>query len=436
MPEAPCQTSGAGSKWSTFQQLQTYKAEVRSLFAFNDLLVVSDGVEARVGTFTAGREWFKPWRTVSSERPADPHLPELQIVLEGLFEKRRLLDLIRDFIVFEDDGSGALVKKMAGYHQFHAVQVAVAETLRAAELRREADRVAEITGSYEAGVRAGGKPGDRRIGVVWHTQGSGKSLTMAFYAGRIIREPTMENPTLVVLTDRNDLDDQLFTTFSRCSELLRQPPVQAESRAAVALMLEKYEVCCGLFHGFDWSRWVTGTPQERLGLLPSAQEHILKQENGKDRCLCAVRELFQAFALAVPHEEALRIHDDVAFFQAVQAVLAKRAPGDARPGEELDHAVRQITSRAVVPEGVMDIFAAAGLEKPDISILSEEFLAEVRDMPQRNLAVELLRKLLQGELRTRRRKNVVQARSFAEMLEQTIRRYQTGPLGRHRSLRS
>jgi type I restriction enzyme, R subunit len=136
-------------------------------------------------------------------------------VLEGLFEKRRLLDLIRDFIVFEDDGSGALVKKMAGYHQFHAVQVAVAETLRAAELRRKADRVAEVTGSYEAGGRPGGKPGDRRIGVVWHTQGSGKSLTMAFYAGRIIREPAMENPTLVVLTDRNDLDDQLFSTFSR-----------------------------------------------------------------------------------------------------------------------------------------------------------------------------------------------------------------------------
>jgi len=193
---------------------------------------------------------------------------------------------------------------------------------------------------------------------------------------------------------------------------------------AVAVMLEKHEVCCGLFHGFDWSKWTSGTPQERLGLLPAAQEHILQQENGKDRCLRAVRELSQAFALAVPHAEALRIRDDVAFFQAVQAVLAKRAPGDARPEEDLDHAVRQIISRAVAPEGVVDIFAAAGLEKPDISILSEEFLAEVRGMPQRNLAVELLRKLLQGELRTRGRTNVVQARSFAAMLEQTIRRYQ------------
>ena len=193
---------------------------------------------------------------------------------------------------------------------------------------------------------------------------------------------------------------------------------------AVMVMREKYEICCGLFHGFDWSRWTTGTPTERLGLLPAAQEHILQQENGKDRCLRAVRELSQAFALAVPHTEALRIRDDVAFFQAVRAVLAKRAPGDARPEEDLDHAVRQIIARAVAPEGVVDIFAAAGLAKPDLSILSDEFLAEIRGLPQRNLAVELLQKLLKGELATRRRKNVVQARSFAEMLEQTLRRYQ------------
>ena len=188
--------------------------------------------------------------------------------------------------------------------------------------------------------------------------------------------------------------------------------------------MEKFEVCSALFHGFDWSKWSTGTPPERLALLPAAQEHILAQESGKDRCVGAVRELSQAFALAVPHAEALRIRDDVAFFQAVQAVLAKRSPGDARPEEDIEHAVRQIISRAVAPEGVIDIFAAAGLAKPDISILSEEFLAEVRGMPQRNLAVELLQKLLKGELAVRRRKNVVQARSFAEMLEQTIRRYQ------------
>jgi type I restriction enzyme R subunit len=746
--------------WSAFQQLQTYQAEVPTLFAPNALLAASDGVEARVGTLGAGREWFKPWRTIAGDTLASSHMPELQVVIEGLCAPRRFLDLLRDFIVFEDDG-GRIVKKMAGYHQFHAVQVAVNETLRAADMRRAWDQ-----GRYETGPNPGGKPGDMRVGVVWHTQGSGKSLTMAFYAGRIIREPAMGNPTLVVLTDRNDLDDQLFATFARCRDLLRQPPVQAESRThlrellsveaggvvfttihkffpeekgdrhptlsdrrnivviadeahrsqydfidgyarhmrdalphasfigftgtpieqadantravfgdyisvydiqravqdgatvpiyyesrlaklaldeaerpkidpgfeeategeeverkeklkskwaqleavvgadkrlelvardivehfekrleamdgkamivcmsrricvelyreivklrpqwvsdednqgaikvvmtgsasdpadwqqhirnkpgrealanrfrdpkdpfrlvlvrdmwltgfdapsmhtmyidkpmrghglmqaiarvnrvfkdkpgglvvdylglaqelkqalatytesggtgrtaldqdeAVAVMLEKYEVCRGLFHGFDWAKWTTGTPTERLGLLPAAQEHILAQENGKDRCVGAVRELSQAFALAVPHAEALRIRDDVAFFQAIQAVLAKRAPGDARPEEDIEHAVRQIISRAVAPEGVIDIFAAAGLAKPDISILSEEFLAEVRGMPQRNLAVELLEKLLKGELATRRRKNVVQARSFAEMLEQTIRRYQ------------
>ena len=752
--------------WTAWQQLQTYKAELPGLFAMNAALVVSDGVEARIGTLTSGREWFKPWRTISGETLADPHLPQLQVMLGGVCEPRRFLSLVRDFIVFEDDGSGALVKKMAGYHQFHAVQVAVAETLRAAELQQASEQVVDPAGVYESGRKAGGDPGDRRIGVVWHTQGSGKSLSMAFYAGRIIREPAMANPTVVVLTDRNDLDDQLFGTFARCHELLRQPPVQAESRAdlraklavdvggvvfttiqkffpdekgdahpvlserrnivviadeahrsqydfidgyarhmrdalpnasfvgftgtpielqdantravfgdyisiydiqravedkatvpiyyesrlarlsldeserpsidpdfeeategeeverkeklktkwaqleavvgaeqrlalvardivehfeeriealdgkamvvcmsrricidlyrelvrlrpewheendgrgalkvvmtgaasdppgwqphirnkprrealasrfrdpgdplrmvlvrdmwltgfdapslhtmyvdkpmrghglmqaiarvnrvfkdkpgglvvdylglahelkralatytenggtgrtaldqseAVAVMLEKYEICCGLFHGFDRSKWVTGTPAERLTLLPAAQEHILAQESGKDRCVQSVRELSQAFALAVPHEEAIRIRDDVAFFQAVQSVLLKRAPSDARTEEDLDHAVRQIISRAVSSEGVVDIFAAAGLVKPDIAILSDEFLAEVRGMPQRNLAVELLQKLLKGEVAQRRRKNVVQARSFAEMLEQTLRRYQ------------
>ena len=138
-----------------------------------------------------------------------------------------------------------------------------------------------------------------------------------------------------------------------------------------------------------------------------------------------MRDLSRAFALAVPHEDAMRIRDDVAFFQAVQSVLTKRSATEARPEEELEHAVRQIISRAVASEGVIDIFAAAGLEKPDISILSDEFLAEVRGMKRRNLAVELLQKLLKGELAARRRKNVVQARSFAEMLEETLRRYQS-----------
>jgi type I restriction enzyme R subunit len=729
--------------WSAFQQLQTYEAEAPTLFSFNALLVISDGLEARIGTLTGGREWFKPWRTITGEAEAPKTAVELQVMLEGVFDKRRLLDLIGYFIVFEDTGNGPLVKKMAGYHQFHAVNVAVAETLRAARLsevgqdgilshKGETLRGAQLSEVGQDGILShkgetlraaqlsevgqdailshkGGDPGDRRIGVVWHTQGSGKSLTMAFYAGRVIREPAMANPTIVVLTDRNDLDDQLFSTFSRCQDLLRQPPAQAESRAdlraklavdaggvvfttiqkflpeekgdrhpvlsgrrnivviadeahrsqydfvdgfarhmrdalpnasfigftgtpiakadastravfgdyisiyaiqravedkatvpiyyesrlaklelleaekpkidpdfeevtegeeverkeklkskwaqleavvgsdtrlgivaqdivehfekrlevmegktmvvcmsrridpndplklvivrdmwltgfdapcmhtmyvdkpmrghglmqaiarvnrvfsdkpgglvvdylglahelkaalttytesdgkgdltidqakAVAVMLEKHEVCRGLFHGFDWSKWLTGTPAERLGLLPPAQEHILQQEDGKNRLLLAVNELSKAFALAVPHEEAMRILDDVAFFQAVRASLAKRAPGEVKTGEELNHALRQIVSRAVASEGVLDIFAAAGLKKPDISILSEEFLAEVKGMPQRNLAVELLRKLLSGEIRLRGRKNVVQARSFAEMLEQALRRYQ------------
>ena len=752
--------------WTAWQQLQTYQAELPTLFSLNGVLMVSDGLNARIGALGAGREWFKPWRTISGETLADPALTELQVMLEGVCKPERFLALLRDSIVFDDDGSGKLVKKMAGYHQFHAVRTAVGETLRAAELQQEERSVGEEDGRYESGRRAGGDPGDRRIGVVWHTQGSGKSLTMAFYSGAIIREPAMQNPTIVVLTDRNDLDDQLFTTFSRCQDLLRQPPTQAESRAdlreklsvasggivfttiqkffpeergdthptlserrnvvviadeahrsqydfvdgfarhmrdalpnasfvgftgtpieledantravfgdyisiydiqrsvedgatvpihyesrlarleldesekptidpdfeeategeeierkerlktkwaqleaivgaenrvkqiagdivdhfeqrlevmdgkamvvcmsrricvdlynelvrlrpewhdsddtkgsikvvmtgsasdppewqqhvrnkprretlanrfrdasdpfrivlvrdmwltgfdapslhtmymdkpmrghglmqaiarvnrvfkdkpgglvvdylglandlrqalvtytesggtgrtaidkeeAVAVMLEKHEVCCALFHGFDWSTWTTAPAQERWLLLPSAQEHILAQENGKDRFQQAVRELSQAFALAVPHEETFRIRDDVGFFQQVRAALSKRADAEARPEEDLDLAVRQIISRAVTSEGVIDIFAAAGLDKPDISVLSDEFLAEVQGMPQRNLAVELLQKLLQGELATRRRTNMVQARSFADMLEQTLRRYQ------------
>ena len=203
--------------WTAWQQLQTYKAELPVLFFMNEALVVSDGTEARVGTLTSGKEWFKPWRTVTGETLADPHMTELQVMLEGIFDPARFLALIRDFVVFEDDGSGALFKKMAGYHQFHAVRVAVGETLRAAQLQREERRIAEERGRHESGRRPGGEPGDRRIGVVWHTQGSGKSLTMAFYSGAIIRESAMENPTVVVLTDRNDLDDQLFGTFSRSS---------------------------------------------------------------------------------------------------------------------------------------------------------------------------------------------------------------------------
>ena len=743
--------------WDAWQQLQTYKAELPTLFSMNEFLMVSDGLHARIGSLTAGKEWFKPWKTMGNE-PDGTSLPELQVMLEGVCDQSNFLALLRDFIVFDDDGSGKLVKKMAGYHQFHAVQAAVEETFRAAQLQREtAGRTA---------TRQGRAPGDRRIGVVWHNQGSGKSLTMAFYAGALARHPDMENPTIVVLTDRNDLDDQLFGTFSRCSEFLRQDPAQAESRAdlrrklsvnvggvvfttiqkffpeergdthpvlserrnivviadeahrsqydfidgyarhmrdalpnasflgftgtpieledantravfgdyisvyditrseqdgatvpiyyesrlaelkldedekpnidpdfeevtegeelehkeelktkwaqlevvvgadnrvrqiaedivqhfearleqldgktmvvcmsrricvelykelvrlrpeweddddtkgeikavmtgsasdppewqkhirskarrevlgnrfrdpgdpfrvalvrdmwltgfdapslhtmymdkpmqghglfqaitrvnrvfkdkpgglvvdylglandlkkavdnytrsggrgqaafnkadAIAVMLEKHEVCCGMFHGFDWSGWTSGNPADRLTLIPAAQEHILAQEDGKERYLLAVMELTKAFTLSVPDETAIRIRDDVNFFQMVRAAILKKAPGEKRSEEDLDSAIKQIVSRAVASEGVVDIFAEAGLRNPDISVLSDEFLAEVKGMQHRNLAVELLQKLIRGELSTRKRQNVIQARSFPGMLEDAIRRYQ------------
>ena len=230
------------------------------------MLMVSDGTQARIGALTAGREWFKPWRTITGETLADPNLTELQVLLEGVCQPERFLALLRDFIVFDDDGSGKLVKKMAGYHQFHAVRTAIGETLRAAELQQEERRIGEKSGRYESGRRPGGSPGDRRIGVVWHTQGSGKSLTMAFYAGAIVREPAMENPTIVVLTDRNDLDDQLFTTFSRCQDLLRQSPVQAESRADLR---EKLSVAAG---GVVFTTIQKFFPEERGDTYPTLSE--------------------------------------------------------------------------------------------------------------------------------------------------------------------
>lgn len=195
-------------------QLQTYKKEIPGLFPYNELLVISDGILARVGSLTSGYEWFMPWRTVAGDAVALKGSLELDVLIRGIFDKRRFLDLIRNFVVFDNSGK-ALIKKVAGYHQFHAVNRAVECTLEAASPK-----------------------GDRRVGVVWHTQGSGKSLTMVFYAGKIIQHPKMENPTLVVLTDRNDLDDQLFGTFAACSDLLRQSPVQAESREHLQTLLQ------------------------------------------------------------------------------------------------------------------------------------------------------------------------------------------------------
>jgi type I restriction enzyme R subunit len=749
--------------WSAFNQLQTYKEQIPALFTFNEILIISDGLNARLGSLTAGKEWFLPWKTIEGDATAPGSMTQLEVLLRGVFEKRRFLDLLRYFVVFEQERGAPTVKKIAGYHQFHAVNYAVEETLRAA---RAARRFREEKGHYAASKMKGGETGDRRIGVVWHTQGAGKSLSMVFYAGRLALHPAMENPTIVVITDRIDLDGQLFGTFSRCNEVLRQIPEQAADReelrnrlegrasggvifttiqkflagggalserrnivviadeahrsqydfidgyaramhdalpnasfigftgtpielsdkntravfgdyisiydiqqavedgatvkiyyegrlaklgldererpkidpefeeategeelekkeklktkwaaleavvgtekrvhliardivqhfehrleamdgkamivcmsrricvdlynaiiqlrpdwhstddkqgvikivmtgnatepldwqnhirnkprredlatrfknpddpfkvvivrdmwltgfdvpplhtmyidkpmqghglmqaiarvnrvykekpgglivdylglayhlqkalaaytesghpantaidqnVAAAEMMERYEICLGLFHGFDWSKFTSGTPQEKLGVLPLAQEHILSQEEGKTRLLKAVKELSLAFALAVPNDRALAVRENVAFFQAVRAALVKSTVEGERLAEDVDQAIRQILSRAVATDQVIDIFAAAGLKKPEISILSDAFLAEVKDLPQKNLAIELLRKLLNDELKSRMRKNLVQSRSFTEMLERTIRAYQNRTL--------
>ena len=194
------------SVWHAYSQLQTYKQEIPDLFRTNAVLVASDGVDARIGSLTAPFEWFLPWRTVEGHAVAGADQNALAVLVAGVFEKARFLDLVRHFVAFTDEGSG-LRKVLAGYHQFHATRQAVATTLEASA-----------------------PGGDRKAGVVWHTQGSGKSLTMAFYAGRVIAQAAMENPTIVVLTDRNDLDDQLFGVFAAASDLIRQAPVQADDR--------------------------------------------------------------------------------------------------------------------------------------------------------------------------------------------------------------
>lgn len=198
-----------------FNQLQTYKSQITSLFRTNVALVISDGIAARIGSLTADRERFMPWRTITGDSVVSKGTPELETVLKGVFDRRRFLDLMKAFIVFGDTGSD-VIKILAGYHQFHAVRKAVEHTLSATA-----------------------QGGDRKAGVIWHTQGSGKSLLMAFYAGQIIKHPAMQNPTLVVLTDRNDLDDQLFGTFSMCKDLLRQSPIQAEDRDHLRKLLDR-----------------------------------------------------------------------------------------------------------------------------------------------------------------------------------------------------
>jgi type I restriction enzyme R subunit len=745
--------------WSAYAQLQTYKAEITSLLSYNAVLVVSDGLQARIGSITANQEWFKLWRSIDGEAVAPATALELETLIRGVFEPQRFLDLLLHFIVFEEDpDSGATRKIIAGYHQFHAVNAAVQETVRASGLGPVARTL-------------GGQLGDRRAGVVWHTQGSGKSFSMLFYAARIVRHPAMQNPTLVVLTDRNDLDDQLFGQFQRCADILGQTPLQAANREhlrellnrasggvvfttiqkfmpekgepmpelsaranivviadeahrsqygfggkvnkksgvisygfasnlrdalpnasfigftgtpieqtdantravfgdyisiydiqravadkatvpiyyesrisklslnaaalpridaefeeitegeeqtqkeklktkwaalealvgdpkrlalvaadlvthflkrleamdgkamivcmsrricvdlynaliqlrpewaqdslkvvmtgsaddgpdwqphirtkearrqlanrfkdpsdpftivivrdmwltgfdapclhtmyadkpmqghglmqaiarvnrvfrdkpgglvvdylgladqlkralanytesggkgdptfdtaqAIAELLEKHDIACDLLHGFDWCHWTSGTPTERLQLLPAGQEYILQQENGKQRWLQVVAELSRAFALCAASDEATEIRDDVSFFQALQAALSKQSSGASKTPEQIDAAIRQLVSKAITTEGqVIDVFTAAGLPKPDISILSDQFLAEVRGLKHKNVAAELLEKLLKDELRVRSKRNLVQSQVFSEKLKKTLNAY-------------
>jgi type I restriction enzyme R subunit len=765
-----------------FNQIQTYKEQISALFIYNELLVISDGLQARAGTLTAGWDRFMPWRTVDGETIAPKGSVELDVLLKGIFDKKWFLDYVLNFITFEDEGgnTSTIAKKAAGYHQYHAVNKAVECTLSACGIKaprrlvygrfleaEAADPFPPVGEDIKRPYGSGSSHfGGQRIGVIWHTQGSGKSLSMAFYAGKVIRHPAMENPTILVVTDRNDLDDQLFGTFSGNNDLLRQKPVQAESRAnlrellsvasggvifttiqkffpeekgntyqelsarrnivviadeahrsqydfidgfarhmhdalpnasfigftgtpiessdrntpavfgnyidkydilravedgatvpiyyesrlakieldeeekpfidpefeeitegeeesekqklktkwaaleamvgtkkriglvaadlaehfeqrqeamegkalvvcmsrricadmydaivklrpdwhsnddargtvkvvmsgsasdelswqphirtknareamakqfkgsgnelklvivrdmwltgfdcpsmhtmyvdkpmgghnlmqaiarvnrvfrdkpgglvvdylgladalkralhtyttsggkgeatvdqeqAVAVMREKYEVVKDMLHGFDYTAILKADSAKRLKGIAQAMEFILGLEDGKKRYLQAVSALSKAFALAVPHVAALAIRDEVGLFQEIRSGLVKATvtKSEKSPGE-MQTAIRQLVSRAVYSTEVVDIFAAAGLQKPDISILSDEFLTEVQQLPQRNLALELLKKLINDEIKTRMRKNVVQARSFAEMLEKAIAKY-------------
>jgi len=755
----------AASWLSAYQQLQTYKKQIPSLFHTNALLVASDGLTARVGSLTASQERFMPWRTSDGTSVAPKGSLELSTLTEGIFEKSRFLELVKDFIVFRDDGAG-VVKIIAGYHQYHAVRHAVRSTITATS-----------------------PDGDRRVGVIWHTQGSGKSLLMAFYAGQLARHPALENPTIVVITDRNDLDDQLFGTFSACHELIRQIPIQAESREdlrkaldrtsggvvfttiqkfspeddeteypvltdrrnvvviadeahrsqygfkakvgqesgaisygfakylrdalpaasfigftgtpieasdvntpavfgdyidiydisraiedgatvpiyyesrlarielpeeakplidaevseltedeaeqdqqrlqrkwattealvgskkrlelvaadlvqhfedrvaaldgkgmfvcmsrricvalydeviklrpdwhseddnagsikvvmtgnasdplewqphignksrrdliarrakdpndplrlvlvrdmwltgfdapamhtmyvdkpmrghglmqaiarvnrvfrdkqgglivdyigiasnlrqaigdytkddqentgideaeAVAVLIEKHEIVKNMFYGFNYQTGLRGTPEERLLTLARAVEFILTQQNeaakeetseeGKKKANRRYKDnalaLNKAFALASASDKARELRDEIGFFQAVRAALTKNTTSNTISNAEREFAVRQIVDQAVVTTEIIDLLAAIGLETPEISLLSDDFLAEIHKTESKNLAIEALKKLLSDEIRSRSRSNIVESKKFSERLAEAANRY-------------
>ncbi|MCC5091245.1 type I restriction endonuclease subunit R [Xanthomonas campestris] len=761
-----------------FNQLQTYKQQIPALFHTNAVLVTSDGIAARAGSLSADLERFMPWRTTDGRQVLPKGQPELPTLIEGVFAPQRFLELLRWFTAFGETGGG-LVKIIAGYHQFHAVNHAVESTIRASRTA-----IAEDPANYGLASVKAQPAGDRRAGVIWHTQGSGKSLLMAFYAGRLVQHPAMRNPTLVVLTDRNDLDDQLFSTFSMCKALLRQTPVQADSREdlarlldrasggvifttlqkfgeveaplttrrnvvviadeahrsqyglkakldaktgavsygfakymrdalpnasfigftgtpieatdvntpalfghyidvydisravedgatvpiyyesrlarievdedekphldaevealfegegtdekeklkgraaaverlvgsqkrlalvaqdlvthfeervaaldgkamavcmsreicvdlyneivklrphwhsdddtlgavkivmtgaasdpqqwqqhignkarrdalarrakdpadplklvivrdmwltgfdapsmhtmyvdkpmkghglmqaiarvnrvfrdkpaglivdyigiaqnlksalaqyspqdkqntgideaqAIAMLREKYEVVRDMYHGFDYLTALNGTPQQRLAMMAGAIEWILDQQqqwvaaassdDGKKaaqrRYQDAVLALSTAYALASASDEALAVREEVGFFQAIREALVKSATGSGISSQERDFAIRQIVSRAVVSTEIVDILKAAGIQSPDISILSDEFLAEVQRMDKKNLALEALRKLINDGIRSRSKRNIVETKAFSERLEDAIARY-------------
>lgn len=226
--------------WDAFNQLQTYKEEISDLFVFNEALVVSDGVTARVGSLTANQERFLPWRTIKNEDDKPALEWELETVIRGFFDRELFLDYIRFFVLFETDGEKT-IKKIAGYHQFHAVREAVQATIAAAN-----------------------PTGDKKAGVVWHTQGSGKSISMCCYAGKLLQQPAMQNPTLLIVTDRNDLDGQLFETFSQAQELLKQTPVQANNRDELRKFLAERE-----------SGGIIFTTVQKFALLEGESEHPL-----------------------------------------------------------------------------------------------------------------------------------------------------------------
>ena len=753
---------------SAFKQLQTYKQAISGLFTYNGFMVISDGLEARAGSLSAGLNRFMAWKTSDGKVEASPLIGQLETLIKGMLNTETLLDLIRHFIVFEkskkeDKATGVIaietVKKLAAYHQYCAVNKAVENTIKAAS-----------------------QTGDRKGGVVWHTQGSGKSLSMVFYAGKIVL--ALDNPTVLVITDRNDLDDQLFDTFAASKQLLRQEPLQAENRKhlkellkvasggvifttiqkfqpdegnvyerlsdrknivviadeahrtqygfkaktidakdengnvvgkkivygfakymredalpnatylgftgtpiestdintpavfgnyvdvydisqaiddgatvriyyesrlakinlsedgkklvaeldkeldmedlsatqkaktkwtqlealigskdrikqialdiithfeqrqevfegkamvvamsrriaaelyqeivkikpdwhsddlnkgtikvvmtsassdgpeisrhhttkeqrrtladrmkdtedelklvivrdmwltgfdvpslhtiyidkpmkghnlmqaiarvnrvykdktgglvvdylgiasdlkkalsfyadsggkgdpliaqekAVQSMLEKLEIVSQMFHGFAYEDYFEAETGTKLSLILAAEEHILGLENGKKRYVDEVTALSRAFSIAIPHEQAIDAKDEVSFFQAVKSRLVKfDSTGTDKTDEEIETAIKQVIDKALVTEKVVDVFDAAGIKKPDISILSEEFLLEVKNMEHKNIALEVLKKLLNDEIKSRTKKNLVQSKSLMEMLENSIKKY-------------